>query len=242
MTEIHETAPDFTLPATGGGSVTLSELRGGPVVLFFYPRDDTSGCTKESIAFSGLKGDFDAAGCKVFGISKDGLASHDKFAAKHDLTMPAAVGREWRGVRGLWRLEGKEHVRQEIHGHRAVHFPDRSGRQDRAEPGARSRCRATPKRCWRPCAACDPHADADGAGGALLRRWTREDRPVASPREDLARCQGARRHIPIGEAEPPQHPARPAKPELLDPRDVPRRRPGPRGAGSRCCTPSRISS
>jgi len=88
MPEVHETAPDFTLPVTGGGSVTLSELRGGPVVLHFYPRDDTSGCTKESIAFSGLQDDFAASGAKVFGISKDGMASHDKFVAKHDLTIP----------------------------------------------------------------------------------------------------------------------------------------------------------
>ena len=88
MTEVHETAPDFTLPVTGGGTVTLSELRGGPVVLFFYPRDDTSGCTKESIAFSGLADEFTAAGCRVFGISKDSMASHDKFAAKHGLTVP----------------------------------------------------------------------------------------------------------------------------------------------------------
>ena len=88
MTETNRTAPDFTLPVTGGGTVTLSDLRNGAVVLFFYPRDDTSGCTKESIAFSGLMQEFAEAGCKVFGISKDSLASHDKFAAKHDLAVP----------------------------------------------------------------------------------------------------------------------------------------------------------
>jgi peroxiredoxin Q/BCP len=88
MTDVHETAPDFTLPVTSGGTVTLSELRGEPVVLYFYPRDDTSGCTKESIAFSGLLDDFAAAGAKVFGISKDSMASHSKFEAKHDLKVP----------------------------------------------------------------------------------------------------------------------------------------------------------
>ncbi|WP_298836340.1 thioredoxin-dependent thiol peroxidase [uncultured Roseobacter sp.] len=88
MPEISQTAPDFTLPATGGEEVTLSALRGQPVVLFFYPRDDTPGCTKESIAFSESREDFEAAGAKVFGVSKDSLASHEKFAAKRDLTIP----------------------------------------------------------------------------------------------------------------------------------------------------------
>ncbi len=88
MTDAHQTAPDFTLPATGGGTVTLSNLRNGAIVLFFYPRDDTSGCTKESIAFSGLMQEFAEAGCKVFGISKDSMKSHDKFVAKHDLKTP----------------------------------------------------------------------------------------------------------------------------------------------------------
>ncbi len=88
MADVQQTAPDFTLPVTGGGDVTLSTLRNGAVVLFFYPRDDTSGCTKESIAFSGLADAFAQAGCKVFGISKDSMKSHDKFVAKHDLTVP----------------------------------------------------------------------------------------------------------------------------------------------------------
>jgi peroxiredoxin Q/BCP len=88
MTDINQTAPDFTLPVTGGGTVTLSDLRGAPVVLFFYPRDDTSGCTRESIAFSQLVGEFADAGCTVFGISKDDMKSHDKFVAKHALEVP----------------------------------------------------------------------------------------------------------------------------------------------------------
>jgi peroxiredoxin Q/BCP len=88
MPEISDPAPDFTLPATGGGEVTLSALQGQPVVLFFYPRDDTPGCTKESVGFSASLADFDAAGAKVFGISKDSLASHEKFATKRELTVP----------------------------------------------------------------------------------------------------------------------------------------------------------
>ena len=88
MPEISENALDFSLPVTGGGDITLSALRGAPVVLFFYPRDDTPGCTKESIGFSGALEEFKAAGAKVFGISRDTMAKHDKFTAKHDLSVP----------------------------------------------------------------------------------------------------------------------------------------------------------
>ncbi len=89
MPDIGEMAPDFTLPAGGdGGDVTLSALKGGPVVLYFYPRDDTPGCTKEAIAFTGLTGEFEALGAKVFGVSKDTVAKHDKFTAKHELGVP----------------------------------------------------------------------------------------------------------------------------------------------------------
>lgn len=85
---MSDMAPDFTLPVTGGGEVTLSALRPSPVVLFFYPRDDTSGCTKENEAFSELLHEFNALGVKVYGISKDSIESHDRFMAKKDLTAP----------------------------------------------------------------------------------------------------------------------------------------------------------
>ncbi|WP_300058201.1 peroxiredoxin [uncultured Roseobacter sp.] len=88
MPEISDPAPDFTLPSTDGGDVTLSDLKGSPVVLFFYPRDNTPGCTKESVGFSESKAAFEAAGAKVFGISKDSMASHEKFVAKKELTVP----------------------------------------------------------------------------------------------------------------------------------------------------------
>ncbi|WP_372612155.1 peroxiredoxin [Aquicoccus sp.] len=88
MSDLPRPAPDFTLPADDGTQVTLSGLRPAPVVLFFYPRDNTSGCTKEARGFSALRSDFDAAGIKIFGISKDSLASHEKFRDKQDLTIP----------------------------------------------------------------------------------------------------------------------------------------------------------
>lgn len=88
MPDIGDIAPDFTLPRDGGGGVTLSTLRPAPVVLFFYPRDDTSGCTKEAIAFTRLADDFATAGVEVFGISKDSVAKHDRFRDKHGLAIP----------------------------------------------------------------------------------------------------------------------------------------------------------
>ncbi|MBN8186267.1 peroxiredoxin [Salipiger thiooxidans] len=85
---MSDMAPDFTLPSTTGEDITLSALRPAPVVLFFYPRDDTSGCTVENLDFTALLPEFEAAGVKVFGISKDSMASHEKFMAKKSLTVP----------------------------------------------------------------------------------------------------------------------------------------------------------
>ena len=87
MTDTPYVAPDFTLPQDGGDPVTLSALRPAPVVLFFYPRDNTAGCTKEAIGFSEHLAAFDAAGVKVFGVSKDSLTSHEKFREKQGLSV-----------------------------------------------------------------------------------------------------------------------------------------------------------
>lgn len=78
-------APDFTLPSDGGGQIALSDLRGKPVVLFCYPKDDTEGCTAENIAFSALLGEFEKAGVAVLGLSPDPAGKHDRFKSKHDL-------------------------------------------------------------------------------------------------------------------------------------------------------------
>ena len=85
MIEIGQPAPDFTLPRDGGGEVTLSALRPRTVVLYFYPRDDTPGCTKEAIGFTERLAAFDAAGATVLGVSKDSPARHARFRDKHDL-------------------------------------------------------------------------------------------------------------------------------------------------------------
>jgi len=78
-------APDFTAPRDGGGTLTLSELRPRAVVLYFYPKDDTSGCTREAIDFTTHRAEFEAAGAVVVGVSKDPVARHERFIAKHDL-------------------------------------------------------------------------------------------------------------------------------------------------------------
>ena len=88
MPVVNDIAPDFSLPRDGGETVRLSDLRGHAVVLFFYPRDDTPGCTKESIGFSEHQQQFTDAGAKILGISKDSIASHEKFVTKRDLKTP----------------------------------------------------------------------------------------------------------------------------------------------------------
>ena len=87
MTAIAEgtAAPDFTLPRDGGGTVSLSDYRGKSVVLYFYPKDDTSGCTVEAIDFTAKVEDFAKAGAVVIGMSPDPVKAHDKFIKKHGL-------------------------------------------------------------------------------------------------------------------------------------------------------------
>ncbi len=85
MIEIGGKAPEFTLPRDGGGSVGLAALRPRKVVLYFYPRDDTPGCTREAVDFTAHAAEFEAAGATVLGISKDPVADHDAFVAKHAL-------------------------------------------------------------------------------------------------------------------------------------------------------------
>jgi len=83
-------APDFTLPTDGGGSVTLSALKGQQVILYFYPKDDTTGCTAEACSFRDAEASFRGAKTKVIGISKDSVARHDKFKKKYELPFTLA--------------------------------------------------------------------------------------------------------------------------------------------------------
>ncbi|MBU2328797.1 MAG: peroxiredoxin, partial [Alphaproteobacteria bacterium] len=96
---------DFSLPRNGGGTVSLSDLAGKPVILYFYPKDDTSGCTTEAIDFSGLAADFERLGAIVIGVSPDSVKSHDKFAAKHSLSVVLASDEEHKALEayGVWK-------------------------------------------------------------------------------------------------------------------------------------------
>ncbi len=81
-------APDFSLPTDGGGKLSLKDFKGRKVVLYFYPKDNTSGCTKEAIGFQQALAEFEAAGAAVIGASKDSVTSHDGFKEKQGLTFP----------------------------------------------------------------------------------------------------------------------------------------------------------
>ncbi|MGD9785183.1 MAG: thioredoxin-dependent thiol peroxidase [Hyphomicrobiaceae bacterium] len=87
MLQVGDPAPDFALEDDSGAKVRLSALKGHPVVLYFYPKDDTSGCTAEAQAFTQLMNDFDEIGVNVVGVSPDAVASHVKFKAKHGLAV-----------------------------------------------------------------------------------------------------------------------------------------------------------
>lgn len=106
-------APDFSLPLDDGTSFRLAEQHGHPVVLFFYPQDDTTGCTNENRDFSALAADFAALGARVIGISPDTIERHQKFRAKHALQLPLAADPDRQVITayGLWqpkKLYGRE--------------------------------------------------------------------------------------------------------------------------------------
>jgi peroxiredoxin Q/BCP len=122
-------APDFSLPRNGGGTVSLSDFAGKPVILYFYPKDDTSGCTTEAVDFSGLTEEFAKLGATVIGVSPDSVKSHDKFAAKHNLSVMLAADEEHKALEayGVWKeksMYGKTYMGVE----RSTFLIDKSGK------------------------------------------------------------------------------------------------------------------
>ena len=122
-------APDFELPRDGGGTIKLSDLRGKPVVLFFYPKDDTSGCTAEAIDFSALRPEFEKLGAVVIGMSPDTTKSHDKFKAKHELTVDLVSDSEKKTLEkyGVW-VEKSMYGRKYMGVERSTFLIDKDGR------------------------------------------------------------------------------------------------------------------
>lgn len=103
--QVGDKAPDFSLPDGDGGTVSLKDLKGKKVVLYFYPKDDTSGCTREACSFRDNMSKVKKKGAVVVGVSTDGVDSHRKFAEKYDLTFPLASDekRELVNAYGVWK-------------------------------------------------------------------------------------------------------------------------------------------
>src|SRR5947209_8342109 len=113
--EVGEAAPDFTLPQSGGGKLALHDLRGQKVVLYFYPKDDTSGCTRQACDLRDNYREIEARGATVVGISPDTVASHDAFAAKYGLpfALVADPDHAIAETYGVWKeksLYGKKYM------------------------------------------------------------------------------------------------------------------------------------
>jgi peroxiredoxin Q/BCP len=129
---VGDKAPSFTLPSDSGGKVSLKDFKGKTVVLYFYPKDDTSGCTAEACAFRDALPDFSKVDAEIVGISRDPVKKHDKFKAKYELNFPLAsdedgavcdaygtwveksmYGRKYMGIeRATFLIDGKGVVRE----------------------------------------------------------------------------------------------------------------------------------
>ncbi len=129
MVEDGKTAPDFSLKSDAGDTIKLSKLKGRPVVVYFYPKDDTSGCTAEAKDFSCLMDQFKAAGAEVIGISPDGAVSKQKFRKKHDLAITLAADEDKNACEayGVWvekSMYGKKYMGVE----RSTFLVDKAGK------------------------------------------------------------------------------------------------------------------
>lgn len=128
MVEIGEQAPNFSLPTDEDSTLTLADFKGTHLVLYFYPKDDTPGCTKEAIGFSDHQDAFAAANTKIVGVSRDTVTKHAKFRAKHDLTVALGADEDGKVTEdyGVWvekNMYGKTYMGIE----RATFLIDKKG-------------------------------------------------------------------------------------------------------------------
>lgn len=126
---IGDIAPDFNLPRDGGAEQSLSQLRGKLVVLYFYPKDDTSGCTLEAHDFTALKPEFDKIGVEIIGMSPDKAAKHDKFKQKHELNITLVSDEEKTTLMtyGVW-VEKSMYGRKYMGVERTTFLIDKTGK------------------------------------------------------------------------------------------------------------------
>jgi thioredoxin-dependent peroxiredoxin len=127
--QIGDAAPPFELPATGGAPISLAGLKGRKAVIYFYPKDDTSGCTREAQDFQALRQDFAAAETEIVGVSPDSLRSHDRFRAKYGLSFPLASdeAKAMLEAYGVW-VEKSMYGRKYMGVERTTVLIDRDGR------------------------------------------------------------------------------------------------------------------
>ncbi|WP_017930802.1 thioredoxin-dependent thiol peroxidase [Robiginitomaculum antarcticum] len=133
--QVNDIIPNFSLPTNGGGHISLSDLKGQKAVIYFYPKDDTPGCTTQAIAFGDHKKAFDTLGVKIIGVSKDSVEKHDKFIAKRDLKVTLISDADGKMVEdyGVWvekNMYGKKYMGIQ----RATLLVDRSGKVIAAWP------------------------------------------------------------------------------------------------------------
>lgn len=126
--DVGDKAPTFTLPTDGGGDISLKDLKGETVILYFYPKDDTSGCTAEACAFRDALPDFSKVNATVIGVSKDPVKKHDKFKNKYDLTFPLASDEDGKvcDAYGTW-VEKSMYGRKYMGIDRSTFLIDRNG-------------------------------------------------------------------------------------------------------------------
>ncbi len=128
MAELGKKAPAFTMPTDGGGKVSLKDLKGQKVVLYFYPKDDTPGCTKEACGFRDALPDFTKVDAVIIGMSPDSAKKHDKFKAKHELAVTLVADEELKALEayGVW-VEKSMYGRKYMGVERSTFLIDKSG-------------------------------------------------------------------------------------------------------------------